>query len=484
MMPTTGQLPLRDALAGVPLLSDLSDSEMQWLLDHVEDLTLGSGQVLSRTGDPAEYLIILLDGEIHARPDAGGADVPVYIIRSGQISGLLPHSRMTHFTRTALTVVPSRIARIHKQHFSAMLAAIPALGPRLLAVMADRIRDTTKSDIQHEKLAALGKLSAGLAHELNNPAAAAQNAAAGIRRLLGQLREADSELNRLGLTSEIWGRITEFEQMAVSNASACTALDALTRSDREEALGAALTRAGVANPWDLTSELVDAGLQAGYLDDIASTVGPDALDAVLKRMAALLSLYKLSADVQESTARISELIRAIKAYTWMDTTPEREIDIHAGLESTLTILNHRLRGEIRVERNYDPKLPAVCAHGGELNQVWTNLINNAVDAMLSASSSEKVLTIRTAARADGVLVEIMDTGPGIPPEIRDRIFEPFFTTKGQNDGTGLGLDLVFRLVRKHHGDIRFESRPGRTCFQVRLPLTGIKGPAMTQPAGA
>jgi signal transduction histidine kinase len=152
----------------------------------------------------------------------------------------------------------------------------------------------------------------------------------------------------------------------------------------------------------------------------------------------------------------------------MDKMPERDIDIHAGLESTLTILKHRLRGEIRVERQYDPDLPLVCAHGGELNQVWTNLINNAIEAMLG-SPGEKVLTIRTALQSEDVLIEITDTGPGIPPEVRDRIFEPFFTTKKQDEGTGLGLDLVFRIVRKHRGDIRFESRPGRTCFQVRLP---------------
>jgi signal transduction histidine kinase len=171
--------------------------------------------------------------------------------------------------------------------------------------------------------------------------------------------------------------------------------------------------------------------------------------------------------------RISELVRAIKEYSWMDTAPEREIDIHAGLESTLAILKHRLRGEIQVERHYDSDLPRICAHGGELNQVWTNLINNAIDAMLG-TPGEKILRIRTAARADAVLVEILDTGPGIPESIRDRIFEPFFTTKQQNEGTGLGLDLVYRIVRKHRGDIRFESRPGRTCFQVRLPVSRSK----------
>jgi signal transduction histidine kinase len=260
------------------------------------------------------------------------------------------------------------------------------------------------------------------------------------------------------------------EEIAIQNASACTALDALTRSDREERLSDALTAAGVANPWELTSDLVDAGLKPEHLNEIGEAVGASAIEAVLTRIACLLSLYRLSADVEDSTARISDLVRAIKEYSWMDQAPEREIDIHTLLESTLTILKHRLKGEIEVERLYDSNLPRICAHGGELNQVWTNLINNAIDAMLG-TSGEKKLVIRTATRAQGILVEILDTGPGIPAEIQDRIFEPFFTTKPQNQGMGLGLDLVYRIVQKHHGDIRFESRPGRTCFQVRLPLS-------------
>jgi signal transduction histidine kinase len=335
--------------------------------------------------------------------------------------------------------------------------------------MADRIRDTTKLDIQHEKLAALGKLSAGLAHELNNPAAAARNAATGMKQVLNQLRSADLVLNGLSLPSELWAKLTEIEDLAIRNASACTAMDAITRSDREEQLGALLEKAGVSKPWDLTSELVDAGLTADHIQDITNVVGADALDAALTRLASILTLYGLSEDVHESTLRISELVKAIKEYSWMDTVAERELDIHSGIENTLTILKHRLRGEIRVDRHYDPDLPRICGHGGELNQVWTNLINNAIEAMLP-QPGEKTLRIRTAVQSEDILVEILDTGPGIPPEIQDRIFEPFFTTKAQNEGTGLGLDLVFRIVRKHQGDIRFESRPGRTCFQVRLPL--------------
>jgi signal transduction histidine kinase len=470
-MSSTTAKPVKQALKEIPLLADLNDSELQWLVDHLEEGNYLPGEVLSHQGEPAEYLIIILDGEIQARAEGGNPNLPVYIASKGAITGLLPQSRMTTFARTTTVAAPTRLLRLHKRHFDEMLTTIPQLRPRLLGVMADRIRDTTKMDIQYEKLAALGKLSAGLAHELNNPAAAARSAAGEIRRLLDRLRIADASLTRAAISSEARRHIGELEEGAIEKASACTALDSLTRSDREEQLGLSLSTAGIADAWDLAPELADAGLNQQRIAQLSEAVGSEALGSVLTRLASVLALYKISVDIQESTTRVSELVRAIKEYSWMDTQPEREIDIHHGLENTLTILKHQFRSGIRVERQYDPDLPRICAHGGELNQVWTNLLQNAVDAM-AGISVEKVLLIRTAAQSGGVLVEICDSGPGIPIEIQARIFEPFFTTKQQSDGTGLGLDLVGRIVRKHHGDIRFESRPGRTCFQVRLPLKG------------
>ena len=441
--------PLADALRDVPVLEGLSDPQIRWLVEHAEDRRYTAGEVTSRAGDPAEYMIFILEGEIHARTEPGQPQLPAFIACTGEVTGLLPHSRMTTLARTVRAVVETRAALIHKRDFDEMFSVIPQLETRLIGVMADRIRETARADLQHEKLAALGKLSAGLAHELNNPAAAIGRSAITLREKLMELVGNDRE--------------------AVERARNQAPLDPLERSDREEALCDALSSRGVEDPWELAAELVESGLTPDTLEGTADAES-------LRRLAAAISVDRLAGEIEQAACRISDLVGAIKSYSYRDTAAEREIDLHKGLDNTLIMLGYRLKKGIELQKSYDPNVPRLIAHGGELNQVWTNLIDNAIDAMMADPDDRKVLGVKTALRGETVLVEISDTGPGIPEDIQSRIFEPFFTTKLHGDGTGLGLDIVSRIVRKHHGELHVQSKPGSTCFQVRLPVARPTSP--------
>jgi signal transduction histidine kinase len=313
---------------------------------------------------------------------------------------------------------------------------------------------------------ALGKLSAGLAHELNNPAAAARRAAQQLGENLRSLNGLCLTLNHRTLSPEQIAFLTEFQHEAAECLTAAPALDPLAESEREEKITSWMDAHGVEDGWEIAPTFVRAGMDLEKLNQFADRLGGEALNDALQWLAGAWCAKELVKEIEHSAARISELVKAIKEYTYMDRSPLQEVDLRQGLENTLVILSHKLKRGVNVVREYDDHLPRINAFGGALNQIWTNLIDNAIDAM----NGQGNLRIRTAAKSDHVLVEIMDDGPGIPPEIQGRIFEPFFTTKPQGEGTGLGLDTVYRIVRKHHGEIRFESKPGATCFQVRLPL--------------
>ncbi len=459
------------ALRRISVFADLPEEQLRWFADQVEERRLTSGEVLFHKGTPADWMTISLEGEMNAYRDDNAHDEYVYLIRAGdpgsEVTGMLPFSRMTEFRATVRAVTDVRVLLFPVRLFPELSQRLPVLVQRLVGIMTDRVRETTKADQQHDKLMALGKLSAGLAHELNNPAAAARRAADELLSTLEELRAADLRLCRHDLSAEQSSAIASFENQAIAHTPPTIPRSALEQSDREDELTEWLDARGINDSWKQAPTLVEAGIDPNRLEHLSTQMDAAALGDVLTRVTAQLMTAKLASDIRISTGRISELVGAIKEYTYMDQGTVQEVDLHKGLANTLLILKHKLRTKnITVTRAFAADLPSITAKGSELNQVWTNLIDNAVDAMPDGGT----LKIRTKREPTDALIEIRDNGAGIPDHVRSRIFEPFFTTKAVGEGTGLGLDTVARIIRQHHGNIRVESKPGDTCFQVRLPI--------------
>ena len=450
----------------IPILADLTDEELGWLADHSEIATAEAGELIIHENDPADSMIIYLEGESDGRRESAGPDTPVYTARAGMVTGMLPFSRMTHYTITMRAVTPLRIARISKTLFPEMLNKIPSLGPRLVGILSDRVREATKQDLAREKLASLGKLSAGLAHELNNPAAAAARAASTLRAIFEKREQASLEIDQQNLPPEARATLRLIEGKSREMQHDGKPMNALDLSDIQSELQSWLDEHGVNDGWEVAPVLAEAGVRVEHLERLAQKFSAPVMGAVITRFGATLEISRLLTDIEHSSCRISELVKAIKEYSFMDEAPRQEVDVAKGIESTLVMLNHKLKHGITVVKNFDPNLPRIFSYGSELNQVWTNLIDNAADAM----KGQGKLRIRTMREGDDVLVEFVDNGPGIPPEIQTKIFDPFFTTKPIGEGTGLGLDTVYRIVRKHRGNVSVVSSPGNTCFRVRLPI--------------
>ncbi len=453
----------KSELLHIPTFEGLSDDQLEWFISQSLEISLKAGDIFLQQGTPAVSMFVILEGQMQMRGALGGEAV-IFPIEPGEITGLLPFSRMKVAVLTGRAVTDGRILKFPSAKFPELVQKMWELAQRLVGQMSDRIRETTRWEQQVDRLASLGKLSAGLAHELNNPASAAKRATSLLRETLYRIKDAAQELGKHNLTPLQRSEIEKLE--ASFSKPSETPLDTLATSDLEDQIDSLLRSHGQNDLWQLAADLARRGVKPEALESLFATMEAEVARAALVRIAASVEIANLLIEIESSTTRISDLVRAVKEYTYMDQTTAQNVDIAKGLENTLTILNYKLKRGITVHREYE-KIPLlVNSHGSELNQVWTNIIDNAIDAMGGTGE----LRIRTYRDADCVVVEIGDNGPGIPPDIEPHIFEPFYTTKGVGEGTGLGLDTVLRIVKKHRGSIQVESKPGNTRFQIFLPL--------------
>src|SRR5579862_8547347 len=455
----------KSELLKVSVFAELPDDQVSWFLSEAPEMKLQAGETYMRQGDPADAMFVVLEGQLQARGEIGG-ETFIFSSKAGDVGGVLPFSRMKQFTVTARALTDGRVLRFPSAKFPELVQKMPELAQRLVGLMSDRIREATRLEQQRDRLASLGKLSAGLAHELNNPASAAKRAASQLREVLIKMRDASHELGKRGLTPEQKSEILKLE-MQFAQSDNTPPPDPLAMSDLEEQLDSLLRSHGQSDMWQMAADLAHRNIKPEQLESLFAILDKDTARAALVRIAASVEVATLLNEIESGTSRISDLVRAIKEYTYMDQTPLQNIDIVKSLETTLTILNHKLKHGVVVERDYQ-KIPLlVNSFGSELNQVWTNLIANAIEAM----HGEGELRVRTYREEDCVVVEIGDNGPGIPADVLPHIYEPFFTTKAVGEGTGLGLDTVLRIVKKHRGDIQVNSKPGDTRFQVWLPMS-------------
>jgi signal transduction histidine kinase len=458
-------------LRTIDLFEDLDEAALAEWVARAEIHEAAAGELVSTEGGPPEGVILLLSGTLRGTIFNGTMDEPI----SDQIAptwigatAVLTQS-ISILTLRALTAV--RYALIRPEDFIDLTTAHRSVFLRVMARMRPVIGSLVSQVTNRERLEALGTMAAGLAHELNNPAAAARRTAADLADALEVLSGAFGAFVEAGLDREHKERLLELQVRASNAAMSATPLSALDAVDAEDALTDALADAGTEQPWRLAEAFSSAGLDAAFVGDVADAAGR-ATPKALRWIWASVAARQLAGELVESTDQMGQLVKAIKSYAYMDRGEVVEVDLHEGLETTLTILQHKLKKtEIKVEREYERSMPKVMVHGAELNQVWTNLIANSIEALGQTG------TIKVTTRTDGECaeVDIADDGPGIPDDVARRIFEPFFTTKEVGHGTGLGLDTARRIVvDRHHGSLTFTSRPGNTVFRVRIP-TQISG---------
>jgi len=464
------------ALRTIPELDGLTEDEYAWIATRGTERVGPDGAIVFTEGEPSCHLNFILRGDVYVNRRNHGP-VALFIGRAARVTGKLPYSRMKTWGADGYVSGSLWGLDLHEDHFPALLQAVPSMNQRCVNLLLDRVREFTRADEQAAKLMALGKLAANLAHELNNPASAAQRAANALtanlesddetKYCLGYLLKSKQELEAYrGWMREAQARIAAIPSThASSPASSSPASSSLTDSDREDQILHWLEARKIQNAWTIAPSLAESALPIDMLDAVAATVSPGVLPLAIANFAATVRSQRAASTIAGSTSRIFEIVGAIKDYSYMDQAPIQDVNLAQSLDNTLIMLGSRLH-HVTVEREYDPSLPDIRAFGSELNQVWTALIENALDAMHDRGT----LRLTTKLKGRMVYIEVWDSGPGFDPALKSRIFEPFFTTKPIGAGLGLGLDLVQRVVNKHFGSVAVESRPSATCFQVRIPL--------------
>lgn len=454
-----------ETLTQFPAFAAVPPEQLQWLLDRVEEQSFPQGHVINKPGDPIDYLMLVVEGRIRIDDGPSGSADEIMVYQGQSILGLLPFSRLVKAVSRVVADQPTQVLLLHRSHLRDMPQACYELTEALVHQMTTRVRDFTKHLQQNEKMASLGRLSAGLAHELNNPVAAVVRSADTLSEHMRATPEAFKTIMHLNMTDEHVNAVNEALFRRLDQKP--PALTLMERSNLEDEITDWLDDHGISDSLDLAGPLVEYGFTIDDLEWILDRVGDENIAGVMGWLVNNLVTEKLVMDISEASKRISTLISSIKNYTHMDRgAGKQQVHLGEGIQSTLTLLNHKVKAKhIQVNVHIPNDLPAVCGWPGELNQVWTNLIDNAIDALPDGGK----LTISGEVDREFVLAKVIDNGSGIPADVQDKIFEPFFTTKAIGQGTGLGLDIVHGIIKHHNGSIKVNSKPGRTEFSVCLP---------------
>ncbi len=456
-----------ELLRRLPLLAGLSESDLEQLYAQAQQLKLPAGHLLIQEGTPGDALYILINGQLEVSKYAATHDVKLDVRRPGDVVGEMSLLDNSPRAASVRTLTESEVLMISKEMFERVLNANSTAALAILHTVMQRLRQNEALLHEKEKMAGLGTLAAGLAHELNNPAAAVRRATAQLRELLLKWQRAMSALDALELDDHQTQHVADLRTSMARRAVEPVDLDPLARSDLEGEVEQWLDTHGVENAWELAPTLVGFGWQPADFEHLADHFSSAEISTLAESLGTGSAVYSLLDEVAKGAERISEIVKAVKSYSYLDRAPVQQVDVHEGLDNTLVILRHKLKSTIRITRDYDRSLPRIEAYAGELNQVWTNILDNAVDAL----NGQGEIQLRTAPDGDYIVVELSDNGPGIPPEIQSRVFEPFFTTKPPGVGTGLGLNIAYNIIHKHFGEIQLDSQPGRTAFRVKLPTT-------------